>query len=56
MATNFPINYASSVLALSITLPVIDIIAVGLRFHVRQKQKSRLEADDWLCLAALVNI
>lgn len=41
-------------IAAGIILPVVDIIAVGLRFWVRTKQKQALKADDWLLVPATV--
>ncbi|KAI6086756.1 hypothetical protein F4821DRAFT_278438 [Hypoxylon rubiginosum] len=43
-------------IAAGIILPVVDIIAVGLRFWVRTKQKQALKADDWLLVPATIMI
>ncbi|KAI1379043.1 hypothetical protein F4677DRAFT_410388 [Hypoxylon crocopeplum] len=40
------------VIAAGIVLPVIDIIAVLLRFWTRRKQKQALKTDDWLLIPA----
>ena len=42
------------VLAVSIALPILSIIAVFLRFYTRRLQKAKLGIDDWLTLPALV--
>ncbi|KAI0518400.1 plasma membrane protein Pth11-like protein [Xylaria bambusicola] len=42
------------VVAASIVVPVIDLLALTLRFHLRRKLKHGLKADDWLILLATV--
>lgn len=42
------------VIAASIVVPVIDILALAIRFHLRRKLKHGLKADDWLILLATV--
>lgn len=44
----------ASVISTAIALPLVDTLAVLLRFHVRRKQRQPLLADDWLTLPALV--
>jgi hypothetical protein len=50
--TMLPINYAG-VFAISITLPVLESLAVAARFEVRRRKKN-CGLDDWFTLAALV--
>ncbi|KAF2812872.1 uncharacterized protein BDZ99DRAFT_568176 [Mytilinidion resinicola] len=38
----------------SIVLAILDVIAVGLRFYARRRQKQSLRIDDWLIIPALV--
>lgn len=51
------VTYAtrSSVVAVGVTLPLLAILAVGLRFYTRHAQKTSLWVDDWLTLPALVS-
>ena len=42
------------VIAASTVLPVLDILAVSLRFYARRKQRLAFAIDDWLTLPALV--
>ena len=44
----------ASLLSVAIALPLLDTLAVLLRFCVRRKQHQSLLADDWLTLPALV--
>ena len=37
----------SSMLAVSIALPVLGTAATGLRFYARHKQNADLLVDDW---------
>lgn len=46
---------APHVIAASVALPVVDIIAVALKFRTRQFQKQPLKADDWLLVPATVS-
>ncbi|KAJ2991335.1 hypothetical protein NUW58_g2548 [Xylaria curta] len=39
-------------IAAAVVLPLANIIAVGLRFWVRTKQKQPLKVDDWLLIPA----
>ena len=44
-----------SLVVSSIILPIIAMVAVGVRFRVRMKaRKNRLGVDDWLILVASV--
>lgn len=43
-----------STLALAITLSILGIIAVALRFYTRRKQRAALRIDDWLTIPALI--
>ena len=45
---------AEHVIAAAVILPVLDLIAVGLRFYTRRKQRISPQADDWLTIPALV--
>lgn len=45
----------SGLIAMSCTLPILSIAAIGLRFWLRGRQKSQLKLDDWLMLPALVS-
>ena len=45
----------ASILSVAIALPLLDTLAVLLRFCVRRKQRQPLLADDWLTLPALVS-
>ena len=40
---------------MSCVLPILSIVAVGLRFWLRGRQKSQLKLDDWLMLPSLVS-
>ncbi|KAI1314055.1 plasma membrane protein Pth11-like protein [Xylaria venustula] len=40
------------VIAASIVVPFLDVLALGIRFHIRRKLKHGLKADDWLILFA----
>ena len=42
------------VLAVAILLPILDIVAVALRFYARRKRRLPLGPDDWLTLPATV--
>ena len=44
----------AAVVTLAVILPLIDVVAVGLRFYARRKQRLPLQADNWLTLPALV--
>ena len=44
----------ASVLATSVIFIVLGIVAVLLRFFVRQNRKVPLGVDDWLIVVALV--
>ncbi|MCJ1245345.1 hypothetical protein MMC30_002549 [Trapelia coarctata] len=48
------LGYATpeSLIAMSITLPTLGLVAVALRFYTRHGQKARLMLDDWLILPA----
>jgi hypothetical protein len=41
-------------LSACIVLPIMCIIAIGLRFNARRVQKSGLKMDDWIMLPALI--
>ena len=43
-----------TILGLSISLPIVSIIAVLLRFKAREINRSKLGADDWTIAVALV--
>ncbi|KAJ0120490.1 hypothetical protein J7T55_015219 [Diaporthe amygdali] len=43
---------AAHVIAASVALPVVDILAVALKFKVRRIQKQPLKADDWSLVPA----
>ena len=45
-----------STYAIAIVLPLLDAIAVGLRFYTRRRQNLPLQSDDWFILASLVSI
>lgn len=45
---------APHVLAAGIAFPIIDIIAVALKFKVRRIQNQPLKADDWTLVPATV--
>ena len=53
MAAGYPNAAANYVVA--ILLPSIGTVLVVLRFALRWARKMGLEADDWLCLPALVS-
>ncbi|KAI1196094.1 hypothetical protein F5X97DRAFT_224956 [Nemania serpens] len=40
------------VIAASIVVPVIDVLALAIRFHLRRRLKHGLKADDWLIFLA----
>lgn len=42
------------VIAASIVVPVIDVLALAIRFHLRRRLKHGLKADDWLIFLATV--
>ena len=44
-----------TLLALSITLPLLATTTVVLRFYSRRMRKQALLADDWLIVLALVS-
>ena len=43
-----------SIVSIAVILPMLDILAVALRFVSRKRQRIPFEADDWLALAATV--
>lgn len=45
---------APHVIAASISLLIVDILAVSLKFWVRHTAKQPLKADDWLLVPATV--
>ena len=45
----------STGLALSITLPILATVAVGLRFYVRRFKKAQFGSDDYTILIAVVS-
>lgn len=45
---------AEHVIAASIALPIVDILAVALKFRVRRIQKQPWKADDWCLVPATV--
>ena len=45
----------SGLIAMSCVLPILCIVAVGLRFWLRGRQKSQLKIDDWLMVPGLVS-
>ena len=45
---------ASEVLAASIVLPILGILAIGARFAARAKQKTHIGKDDVTIVIALV--
>ena len=49
-----PFVSGADVLAAGITMPLVGITAVGLRFWQRSSQKGGTGADDYLILLALV--
>ncbi|KAI0556236.1 plasma membrane protein Pth11-like protein [Xylaria curta] len=42
------------VIAASIVVPVVDLLALAIRFHIRRRLRHGLKADDWLILLATV--
>ena len=44
----------SSIIALAVVLPMLDIIAVGLPFYTRSAQKTPPAMNDWLTIPAVV--
>ena len=53
---NMSVDYIGPPLVLSASaiLPSLCILAVGLRFYTRRKQREDLRLDDWLTVPALV--
>ena len=49
-----PFVSPGEVLAAGITIPLVGIAAVGLRFWLRARQRAGIGADDYLILLALV--
>jgi hypothetical protein len=45
---------AGHVIAAGVSLAIVDIVTVVLKFCVRKKYKQPLKADDWLLVPALV--
>lgn len=45
---------AGHAMAASVALPVVDIIAVALKFRIRRIQKQPWKADDWCLVPATV--
>lgn len=45
---------AEHVIAASIALPIVDILAVALKFRIRRIQKHPWKADDWCLVPATV--
>lgn len=45
----------ASTIAICAALPVINIVAVVLRFSARRAQKATIKLDDFLVLPALVS-
>lgn len=43
------------VVSLAIIMPLLAVIAVGLRLKARRIMKARLEADDYTVIVALVS-
>ncbi|RYC57011.1 hypothetical protein CHU98_g9196 [Xylaria longipes] len=41
-------------IAASIVVPVVDLLALAIRFHIRRTLNHGLKADDWLILVATV--
>ena len=48
------IRSPATIIAIAVLLPVLDIIAVAMRFITRRVQRLQLQTDDWLTLPALV--
>ena len=47
----------SSLIGTAVTLPILSITAVLLRFYVRLRiRRTNIGSDDWLCLLSLVFI
>lgn len=44
----------ASLIATGILLPLLGVVAVGLRFAVRHRSKAFLGIDDWTILAACI--
>lgn len=44
----------SHVIAAGVVLPLMDIVAIALRFWMRIKQRQGLKTDDWLMIPATV--
>ncbi|KAI0401687.1 hypothetical protein F4802DRAFT_579425 [Xylaria palmicola] len=42
------------VIAAAILIPLLDIVAVSLRFWARTKQREKLKADDWLMIPSII--
>lgn len=47
---------AGNVLSASVILPLLGLVAVGLRFWRRASRKMGVSMDDWLILLALVSV
>ncbi|MCJ1405167.1 hypothetical protein MMC11_008393 [Xylographa trunciseda] len=47
-------NSPAAVVTVGIILPVLDALAVALRFHTRRIQRLPLLTDDWLTIPALI--
>ncbi|MCJ1312724.1 hypothetical protein MMC25_006400 [Agyrium rufum] len=43
----------SSLIAISVVLPTLGLLAVGLRFYARSQQTAKLMLDDWLTVPAV---
>ena len=41
-------------IALAIGVPLMNVVAVGLRFYGRRRQEAKFGADDWWALAGLI--
>lgn len=52
MSTKSP----EGILACSTVVPALCVLVVGLRFHIRYKQKVETGFDDWAQIPALVSI
>ncbi|KAI0390770.1 hypothetical protein F5Y17DRAFT_461445 [Xylariaceae sp. FL0594] len=53
LADGYWVTPAHVILA-GIALPVLDIVAVAIRYVARRKQRQRLGPDDWLMIPALL--
>lgn len=47
-------DYKHTFLVVSVVFAAVAALSVVLRFQARRLAKQKLEADDWLALAALV--